>query len=65
VGHSHRHSVVGSSEEGWFGMVKTKYKLLFLREGGPSFIPSGFAIAAYMTCSGRNLLPCSCYWDGF
>jgi hypothetical protein len=65
LGQSHRCSVsVWGGGKGWFGMVETKCKSFYLRQGGPYFVPSWFAIAASMTCSERNLHPCSCYWVG-
>jgi hypothetical protein len=41
-------------------MVKSILSHLFLIEG----LFSGFERDASMTCSGRNLLPCSCYQVG-
>jgi hypothetical protein len=37
-------------------MIKIKGESLFFRELGYSFVPSEFAIAVSMTCSGRNFL---------
>jgi hypothetical protein len=50
-------------EKGQFKMVEIKC-VTFALERGAYFIPSGFVIATSMTCSRRNLLPISCYWDG-
>jgi hypothetical protein len=45
-------------ERGWFRMIETKGKSLFVRERwGLPFVLVGFTVAAYMTCSGRALLP--------
>jgi hypothetical protein len=37
--------------------------IILPKSRGPSIVPSGFAIAASMTFSGINLLPCPYYWD--
>jgi hypothetical protein len=46
------------------GLVQDGKNKVTLPRGQASFIPSGFAVMASMPYSGRNLIPCLCYWDG-
>jgi hypothetical protein len=47
---------IGILKRAGSGIVEIKAKLLSCREGA-FFVPSGFAVEASMTSSGRNLLP--------